>query len=282
MAILYGMSVVALLAILAALGLRVYDRVWTSKQWRQIASQVSASPVRFADHMVADLPEPARRYFRYTIASGTQLSTVVEIQMSGEIGLGSKVRPNYVPMRAREILAPPHGLVWAPIAGSRLLRLSGSDGYSGEYAWTRLWLLGLIPVVCSGDRTDCARSAFGRLVAEAVFWAPAALLPQRGVEWELIDLDTARATLQHRGRRQSVDVRVDEFGQPVSVVLQRWSRENPEREWRLQPFGGTVEEVGTFGGYRLATRVSGGNHFGTDDYFPFFRARIERIKLGKP
>ncbi len=66
---------------------------------------------------------------------------------------------------------------------------------------------------------------------------------------------------------------------PFRFVLQRWSRENPERVWRYQPFGGTIEEIGTFGGYTVATRVDGGNHFGTPDYFPFFRARVERIEF---
>jgi hypothetical protein len=42
----------------------------------------------FNPDMIADLPEPARRYFLYTIESGTPLYTVARITMTGRFGLG--------------------------------------------------------------------------------------------------------------------------------------------------------------------------------------------------
>jgi hypothetical protein len=65
------------------------------------------------------------------------------------------------------------------------------------------------------------------------------------------------------------------------VLIQRWTRENPEREWRLQPFGGTIVETTQAGGYGVASRVDGGNWFGTPAYFPFYRARVLSIRLGR-
>jgi len=131
--------------------------------------------------MVNDLPDPARRYFLFTIEPGTPLYTVAEIKMNGEIGLGSKEKPNYMPMEAEQILAPPYGLVWKPNVGSGFMKMSGSDGYLNDKAWTRFWLLQTIPIVRAGGTPDYIKSSFGRVVAEAVFWAPAALLPQNGV-----------------------------------------------------------------------------------------------------
>jgi len=63
----------------------------------------------------------------------------------------------------------------------------------------------------------------------------------------------------------------------MSVVIPRWSNANPEKEWRLQPFGGTLSEFKMFDGFNIATRIDGGNFFGTDDYFPFYRAKVESI-----
>jgi hypothetical protein len=35
-----------------------------------------------------------------------------------------------------------------------------------------------------------------------------------------------------------------------------------------------VEKTGTFRGYTIPTRIDAGNGFGTDEYFPFFRAEV--------
>jgi hypothetical protein len=236
-------------------------------------------PERFDPSLVAHLPEPARRYFEYTILPGTPLATVAEITMTGEIGLGSEEDPRYLPMRAEQILAPPRGFFWEVSAGGGLMRMSGSDGLEGGRSWTRFWLLGLAPVVRSGGNEDHWKSAFGRVVADGVFWVPAALLPQNGVSWERVDDDTARATVTHRGMIQTVDVRVDSEGRPVVVSFPRWTDANPDGVFRVQPFGGELSEFREFEGYRLPTRAEAGNFFGTDDYFPFFKARVSEIRF---
>jgi hypothetical protein len=57
-------------------------------------------------------------------------------------------------------------------------------------------------------------------------------------------------------------------------VGRRWSDANPQKLFRLQPFGGTVEEEATYGGYTIPSAVKVGNMFGTADYFAFYRAQI--------
>ena len=78
---------------------------------------------------------------------------------------------------------------------------------------------------------------------------------------------------------QSLELEVADDGRPVSVTIPRWSNVNPEGKWQVQPFGGTLGEFRRFGGFILPTRVDGGNYFGTADYFPFFRARVEEISF---
>jgi hypothetical protein len=247
--------------------------------WSQLAAADTKLPPTFDEALVADLPEPAARFFRFAILPGTPLSGISEIVMAGEIGLGTRDAPGYQPMRARQILAPPEGLVWRLSAGSRMMRMSGSDAMSGDRSWTRFWLLGLVPIVRAGGDADHLRASLGRVVAEAAFWTPAALLPQAGTTWEAVDADTARATVRHHGMIQTVDIRVDKDGRPTQVAIPRWSNANPGRTYRVQPFGGTLSDFRDVGGYRLPFRVEGGNFFGTDDYFPFFRAEVEAIRV---
>ena len=228
--------------------------------------------------MVAALPDPARRFFRFAIAPGTPLHTVAEIAMTGEFSLGSKDKPGYMPMRAEQVLAAPHGFIWKARAGDRIW-FSGSDGAAQGRSWSRFWLLGIVPVARAGNNADHFRAAFGRYVAEAVFWTPAALLPSEHVRWEAIDDSSARVILTHNKLEQAVDVTVDAEGRPVKVVFQRWSNANPTKTFQTQPFGGYLSDYRAFDGFRLPTRVEAGNHFETDDYFAFFKATVSDVRF---
>jgi hypothetical protein len=257
---------------------RAVDALAASRAWRHLAACQPSSPRTFDAGAVSELPEPAQRFFRFAIEPGAPLLNVAEIRMQGEIGLGNRDNPNYQPMRALQISAAPNGFVWRLSAG-RWLRVAGSDGAVDGLSWSRFWLCGLVPVGRSGGGSDHLRSAFGRCLAEALFWTPAALLSGDGIRWEQVDGDTARVTVTRDGLEQSVDVEVDPAGRPVQVAFARWTDANADKVFRLQPFGGYLSEFESFGGYRLPTRVEGGNFFGTSEYFPFFRAKVSSISF---
>ncbi len=226
---------------------------------------------------VADLPEPAQRFFNYTIEPGTPLHRVVEVDMEGELSLGSKDNPDYAPMLARQLIAPPHGFVWSLSWNS----VRGSDGALPGRSWTRFWLFSFVPVArASGPNHH--RSSFGRLIADGLFWAPASMLPGEHVTWASHGEDSATVIVNYLGLQQAVDLFVDADGKPQRIVFQRWSNENSEREHRLQPFGGDLSDFNDFGGYRLPTTVIAGNHYGTEDYFPFFKARVTNVQYPEP
>ena len=245
------------------------------KTWAKLASSPSPDNEIFDQKMVADAPEPARRFFTYMIDPGARLYRTVSLEMRGELGMGTKENPGYRPFTAKQILAPPHGFVWRLNAGA----ISGSDGALTGQSWTRFWLFGLFPIVRIADDPDHLRSAFGRLIAETAFWAPASLLPGKYVQWEAAGPDIARASIYFGGYQQSVDIELAATEEPRSVSIQRWSNVNDEKTYRLQPFGGQLSEFRDFNGYRLPTRIVGGNHFGTDRYFPFFKAEVTEIHL---
>lgn len=263
-----------LLGILALVVLLVLDRRADRAEWNRLIALQPSDPVPFAPEMVNELPEPARRYFTYTIEAGTPLLPVAEIDMTGQFSLGTKDNPAYQPMAARQILAVPEGFVWAMRTRGGM-PVSGSDSGS----WTRFRILWLIPVARLGGDPDHTRSAFGRYAGEAVIWSPAALLPGPGIAWEGVDEDTARVTVRHGDLTQAIDVTVDADGRPVVATFQRWSDANPERTHRLQPFGAIMSDFREVGGYRLPFHVEAGNMFGTEDYFPFFIANVTEIRF---
>jgi hypothetical protein len=224
-------------------------------------------------------PVYARRFFQFSIEEGARLWTVAEIDMGGQFSLGSKEQPRYQPMQARQILAAPHGFVWQ-------LQLPGAMPISGSDAghWTRFRLLGLVPVARQGGDADHTRSAFGRYVAEALLWTPAAgLLPGPGVTWEALSEHRARVTVRHQGLEQSVDLSVDAQGQPMEVQFMRWSNANADHAYRLQPFGARAVPVSVGAGpFAFPMRVAAGNLYGTEAYFPFFQAEVTALRFPSP
>ncbi|MEE4110778.1 MAG: DUF6544 family protein [Halieaceae bacterium] len=258
----------------ALAALRALDRRADRVEWERLAALQPQAPERFDPAGIAGLPEPARRYFAYTIEPGAPLLPVAVIEMTGRFSLGSREDPRYQPIEARQILAAPEGFVWA-MRSRAGMPISGSD--SGR--WTRFWIFGLVPVARQGGDSDHTRSAYGRYIGEAVIWTPAALLPGPGVSWEGVDDDTARVTVEHGELTQAVDVTVDAQGRPVKVVFQRWSNANPDKVHRLQPFGALLSDFREVDGYRLPFRAEAGNLFGTGDYFPFFLADVTAISF---
>lgn len=262
------------LGMLALAFLLFLDRRADRAEWDRLASLQPSAPERFVPEMVAELPDPARRYFTYMIEPGTALLPVAEIDMTGQFSLGTRDDPRYQQMEARQILAAPQGFVWSMRTRGGM-PLSGSD--SGQ--WTRFRIFWLIPVARLSGDPDHTRSAFGRYAAEAAIWAPAALLPGPGITWSAVDDDTARVTVSHGDLSQAVDLTVDDEGKPVVASFQRWSNANPDKEHRLQPFGAVMSDFREVGGYRLPFRVEAGNMFGTDEYHPFFLADVTEIKF---
>lgn len=276
------MKTVLLSAVLLIAAVILVLAIWRQLDHRadrtEMARLIGLQPIAphtFDPAMVASLPDPARRYFEYTILPGTPLYTVADIRMTGQFSLGTKDAPNYTAMTARQILSAPDGFVWKMSAGAGLMSVSGSD----SAGWTRFWIAGLAPVVRAGGTLDHKRAAFGRYISEAVFWTPAALLPGSDVSWQAVSEDTAMVTIDHDGMTQDVYVTVASDGQPTEVSFPRWSDANTENVFRLQPFGGYLSKFREFAGFRLPTHIEAGNFFGTSNYFPFLIADVTHLRF---
>ncbi len=272
----------SLLLLAVALGLWVHsrDRAQMRSVWAALEGSSEADPPRYDPAMVADLPEVAQRYFARAIEPGTPLHRVVRLDMEGSFIMNG----TEMPMTAQQILAPPaRGFVWRAEVGSGLMRFAGSDGYHapGEgtvYSWTKFWLRGLIPLARVGGTDDHARAAATRVMMESI-WAPASLLPQFGAQWSQTGPDTAEVRFADAPDLAPMQFKFDAEGDPLEVMALRWTDANPEKTYRMQPFGGRILETGVIQGFRIPVRVEMGNLFGTPDYAPFFLARITRAEF---
>lgn len=268
------LSALAVFAVTALIFVRLGDARTERRAWVQLQDVDAPDGSVFDPEMVADLPEPVRRFFLFAIRPGARIYRVSEIEMHGQIGLGTKSDPRYQAMLARELLAPLHGFIWLV----RTPRLRGSDGMIPGYSWTRMALFGLVPVA-RATGPDHLRSSFGRAVAEGLLWCPGAFLPGPGVSWQATAPDRARVTVRQGDLSQTAEMRLAPDGRPEAVAMLRWSNANPGRRWQMQPFGAKLSQFRNVNGYCLPTQVVGGNFFGTENYFPFFRAEVSSIRF---
>ncbi len=273
----FGIALFVIITFLAVW--RLINERRTTYVWQQLKGLGHPDNDVFDPDHIADLPEPARRFFLRSIKKGTNIRTCVELDMLGEISLGTKEKPNYMPMQARQILSFPFGFIWKVSAGKGVMRFAGSDAAHPNGSWSIFWFLGIIPVARAGGNPDHRESSFGRYMSEAVLWLPSSILPSKYTVWEKIGQDTARVTITYQKMEVSVDIVVNEFGDLTTISFGRWSNENEERVFKRQPFGGYLSEYKDFDGYRLPTKIEAGNHFGTDDYFPFYKVKITDVKF---
>lgn len=226
-------------------------------------------PELFDPAMLADLPEPARRWLTHAIEVGTELASSVRLTMSGHIRLGA-----WRSFTAEQVITPSEGYIWAARASFSGLPVLGFDRLSSGTAEMRWRMLDVLPVV-SATGADVLRSAVGRLACEFVM-VPTSF---RSAVWRLGDRpDTAVATWLVDGEQADVHLEVDSKGHLRSVLLQRWS-DAGGTGFGYVPFGVTVEAERTFGGVTIPSTVRAGWWWGTDreDEGEFFRATITGV-----
>ncbi|NJP05957.1 MAG: hypothetical protein HC837_10210 [Chloroflexaceae bacterium] len=240
-------SVLLVLAIRRAFFRANMQRIWISLAPTQPATTA------FTPSMVADLPEPVQRYLLHAIAPGTPLAESVDLTMHGQI----KLNDQWYPFEADQRITLPYGFVWAPSVNMGWISVEGADTYAAGNGRMRFDLFGLIPLVQrTGPHID--RSALGRLVIESI-WLPTALLPQRGVLWQVLDAERIAATVMLGGVSHTLVFTIDAVGRLQSAMLERWSSE----EQCPLPFGCTITAEQTFNGCTIPAQAQVGWYHGS-------------------
>lgn len=261
-------------AVLGTLGglaaVKVRDDRYVDSIW-EILGRAGRSAGQFTEEMVADLPDPARRYFLHAIQPGAPLASTLRWMYSGSIK-PSKSMP-WMPLQAEQIIVKERGFVWKARVGSGPLFLAGADHYLDGDSRMKISLFGLIPVV-NETGPDLARSALGRLLVESLT-LPTAILPGPHVRIEGRDDSRFDAVVDLHGETTPLTVTVGADGSPREIVFQRWGNLTGDGSFGHIPYGVTVAEEQTFGGYTIPSRISAGWWYGTDRYLEVIRLEVD-------
>lgn len=242
---------------------------------RRAWSRLSAGPDglgSFDPVALSGLPAPVARWLAAALTPGAALRRRAELEMEGEIRLGT-----WRPFTARQLLAPPEGLVWAARARFGPLPVTGYDSLSAGAGQMRWRLLGALPVM-SASGPDVTRSAAGRLAGEALLLPPCALAPW--VHWRSVDAGRAIAVVAVGGRTHEVTVVVDGEGRLRSMSLPRWG--DPDGTgFAERSFGVRLDGELVVGGVRLPGRLTAFWDWDGEGRArgEFFRARLTNARF---
>jgi len=243
---------------------------WTVTDWEhRLCCAPGQSVGRFTEAELEGLDAPVRRYLAQAIATGTPLFQCARLSMRGSIKLGL-----WLPFRARQVLCPHDGFIWAArVAGVVVGYDQYLDGTGGMD-----WRLGGLLSVAHEEGPDVSRSAAGRGGAEAI-WLPTAMLPRCGVRWTSQDDTHITAHYQLDGTPLDVHHSLGPDGSLRSLFFDRWGDPDKTGRWALHPFGGEITGQHTFAGLTIPSSGRMGWHFGTDRWprGEFFRYKITSL-----
>ena len=186
------------------------------------ALRARAAPSRaglVTEEMLADLPEPVRRYLRCTGVVGKPFPGTIRLRQKG------KMRPApgrpWVPVDAEECYSvQPPGFVWSGTArvGSFPV-VRARDMYTEGKGRMLVKVASLWPVVdASGEQVD--QAAMMRYLSEMI-WFPAAFLAGN-ISFEPVDDCSARVTLTDHGRTATGTLVFDQQGRLTDFVARRY------------------------------------------------------------
>ena len=221
------------------------------------------------------LPLPVRRYFERALRPGQPVVLVARVKTEGEFQTDA-AKGSWTPFTADKVyVAHPPAFDWvARLRSAPRLFVFVHDAYRAGSGLLRAELLGLVPVASQEDTPDVARGELLRFLAESC-WFPTALLPGRGVAWEALDEERARATLTDRGTSVSLEFRFGPDGLVASVFAPERPRTVGGRNVAT-PWEGTWTAFGPRNGMRVP---SAGEVAWVlpDGRLPYWRGRVTSV-----
>lgn len=269
---------VALIAVIAAstvaVGRAAFDRRIEREVDDLLAAASGAEGTIVTEGDLADLPEPVRRWLRWSGVVGRARPAVVRLTQEGRFRQGEG--RSWMPFTAAEVYTTdPPGFLWsATMRMAPGLSIVGRDRYAGGHGSIDMRLLGLVPVAkATGERLD--QGALLRYLNETMWFPTAVLSP--AISWDAIDATAARATMSHGGITASATFFFDAQGRPVDMVAERYDLATG----RLETWSTPMTAWGEFGGIRLPTEGRGVWRYDSGD-FAYIELRVDSVEYARP
>lgn len=256
-----------------AVGRVAFDRMVAREVDEFVAARTATEPNVVAETDLEALPEPVRRWLRWSGVVGKPRPSAVRLRQEGEIRLGNA---RWLPFTAEQYYTTdPPGFVWAAkIEMAPLVTVVGRDKYAGGRGSLEARLLGLVTVAKdSGPEVD--RGDLLRYLNEIMWFPAVAISPY--IVWEGVDATAARATMRYGGVSAPATFRFDERGRLTTMEADRFDSD----EGKDNPWSTPVTAYGEFGGIQIPVAGEAIYARASGDY-PYIRVRVTAIEYDRP
>jgi hypothetical protein len=201
------------------------------------------------EDMLAHLPEPVRRYMRWTGVIGKEWIRTAYVQQEGKFRLAAD-KP-WMPMKAEQrYVTDPPGMAWrARFKMFGLPLFSANDSYRDGQGHMFGKAAGLFTLF--DDRSEkLTLGTLTRYLSEMV-WFPIAYLGDN-VTWTAVDDHSADVALTDHGRTASGRMFFDDLGRPTTFETMRYKEDNGQ--YTLLPWHTPHHEYGVRSGLNIPVR----------------------------
>ncbi len=244
-------NIVILLVVLVSYGHYAFNRM-VDDDLVQLRHDSSANVLVISNQDTENLPLPVRKWLQRSGAIGFEFSSVGSIRQFAEMKLSPEQQNWYRAEALQFTRVDKPGFVWSvEVAMNPFVHFVGRDKLENGKGNMLIKANGLVPLVnATGPKLD--EGTIQRYLGEMVWFPAVAISPF--VTWEVIDENTARATIEYMGTIGSGVFYFDDTGDFMRFSAMRYQGNEPEserHEWVLE-----VDEYATLDGIRIPSSMT--------------------------
>jgi hypothetical protein len=262
-AVVLGLLIVGALVFVWLKGIQFY------KMFSGEAAQVLADanildrPV-VKEEELEGLPEPVRRYFKYTGIIGKDRINFMRLKHRGTMRIAPDKEALPI-VGTQYFSADPPALLWTgKVKPSFFMSVSARDKYMRGKGNMLIKLMSAF-IIADAKGPELDEGALQRFLGESA-WFPTALLPGENLRWEAIDHMSARAILKDRDVKAEVTFYFNEIGQITRCSCPRYYSLEGGKGYEKRSWSGYLREYKEINGIRIPTDIEAVWHLEGGDY----------------
>jgi hypothetical protein len=266
-------GLVGLGAAVTVVGRIVYQRQMASEIDALLSDARPTAPIDVRERDLQDVPEPVRRWLRYSQVVGRELPTTVRLRQEGKFQMESR---GWLPYKAEQYFTtdPPAFLWKASFRMLQLVSVVGKDQYRNGEASLQMRILSLLPVA-NKTGGGLNQGDLLRYLGE-LQWFPAAALADY-IAWEELGANSARATISYGEITASMTFF---FGHNGRLLEARAIRYNDARG-RNERWVNRNDSDQVFGGIRVPA-VGEARWEYDSGHYPYIRWHLTDLEQNRP